>query len=750
MMYLLDNFDVDYADSYNPQRILTAFIPLDGSDATALPTKCFSDARVAIMGFPVMQQAYRKFSSKLGVAEVPSATEMIQQLRAQPVNLSNASEVFAFLGSHQAKFSTRDWSILRTLEFIPVASNSKTVYYSPNRVYMRTEGAIFDNVFVYVSFGGAADLFLRACGVQEQPSPVELASSIVQDPDAYLSNGFEEYLNLLRLIAANFRAIKTNSRLLSEMKKSAFLIGIRPVEADGATNQQYCLGRASSIYLIDDTVLAQLFQPLGAPVEELLEGMYEALGSTWLSRNVRVSYSPKGTPARTNETDLLQRDIQERAPLILYDGQQTRAASDLLPNALEMLARLQVRSVPQIGIVRRFENISKSQETSCCLATFEGNVNLLVTKSFDYFDVASMIAKLILKQPRLNDSLLISTLLSTSLQNLTRKGFPVDRILNLKKNKVPVPAVPTPLPEMNPEKEVRHQQSVDSSVSRDESSAPPSRRESIASSKSSSSKRDPIQKDLYDMFKSLSSTLGLSDDKSGIKKEPLKKEPSLPGSWQSSTTQSTQKELVPPPTKPNISPRDKETLSAQLQDSVSSVRSSREKSINTTFPEKNVTTPTISTYCSPLTEQDLVLVLVVNDTPIYVDKSVADEGLAMILANEDAVERFTLVLQFLSSVFGLPQNSTQVYWDSNGSTVAFNRNRTLFFNFRFYLGWHFVRNHESEHAKTYHYWFMTFCHELAHNFHGPHDATHEYWMSSFAENYMGKLMDAMNTYGIKN
>jgi hypothetical protein len=294
---------------------------------------------------------------------------------------------------------------------------------------------------------------------------------------------------------------------------------------------------------------------------------------------------------------------------------------------------------------------------------------------------------------------------------------------------------------------------------KDDTVSPP-RKESTTSL--AGNKTDSIQKDLFGMFKSLSSSLGLSDDNAPAKKTK-QKEAKIPGSWNSDSTQETQKQLPAPPpvrpeetqkqlppVRPTISPTDKERLSTQLQNSVSTVRSSRGKSINTSFPESNIAPPAMNSYCSPLTEQDLVLVLVVNDTPIYVDKSVADEGLATILSNEDAVERFTLVLQFLSSVFGLPQNSTQVYWDSDGSTVAFNRNRALFFNFRFYLGWHFSRNDEPEKAKTYHYWFMTFCHELAHNFHGPHDATHEYWMSSFAENYLGKLIDAMDTYGIKN
>ncbi|KAF9079797.1 hypothetical protein BGX27_005973, partial [Mortierella sp. AM989] len=60
---------------------------------------------------------------------------------------------------------------------------------------------------------------------------------------------------------------------------------------------------------------------------------------------------------------------------------------------------------------------------------------LLVTAKgdMDYFDIADALAKLLLKKKKLNDSIWWSSLLSTSLLNLKRKGFQVDRILNAKK-----------------------------------------------------------------------------------------------------------------------------------------------------------------------------------------------------------------------------------------------------------------------------------------------------------------------------
>jgi len=41
---------------------------------------------------------------------------------------------------------------------------------------------------------------------------------------------------------------------------------------------------------------------------------------------------------------------------------------------------------------------------------------------------------------------------------------------------------------------------------------------------------------------------------------------------------------------------------------------------------------------------------------------------------------------------------------------------------------------------------MVMCHELAHNFESDHNSTHEFYLSSFAEQYMGKLMKLIEKF----
>jgi hypothetical protein len=445
----------------------------------------------------------------------------------------------------------------------------------------------------------------------------------------------------------------------------------------------------------------------------------------------------------TKESAELQEVIRERAPLILYNGQQSRPEIELQIKALILLQSIQVYTFDQIGIVRKFGNAIKKQETSSCIFNHKGESIVAITPQFDYFDVANM---------RLNDSLLISTLISSTLQNLTRKGFPVERILNLQKLKNQ--PVATQISSTNNDLSVNRQ------------------RMSVSNSQSEKLVKDDSL--FGEMVKNITKTLGLSDKKQGKEAEenilsskslesnneppimlPSKQQDlnHITGSWNNPENLPPQKPSKKLAT-PNINPSDREYLSNQLQTSINSVVSNNSENFKTHFPNDKHVNEYVSNQviaqCNILTEQDMTLVTVINDICVFVDRTVAEEGIAIIGSQEDAVMRFSLVLKFLSHVFGIADNVPNIYWDSNGSTIAFNRGRSLFFNLRYYLGWHYKKTMNSDDPKTYHYWFLTFCHELAHNFHGPHDATHEYWMSSFAETYMGKLINALELYGIKS
>ncbi|KAJ3323119.1 hypothetical protein HDV06_002131 [Boothiomyces sp. JEL0866] len=716
-----DNLQDEYKDSYKPSNVKIGFLPCQNSSFLATPLECYSDQRVELVGLKVIDKSISMFADKLGVEQSPNGHLLIEQLKANLPNVENAPAIFEFLSSRQSIFTSSDWKVLWALKFIPVKTKEGFFHAAPTQVYLKpsdNSNLQYSGIFHYVSFGPSADAFLRACGMKEQPSPLELAANIIQSPQNFLENlqsNFQTYLEVIRILATNLTQIQQHSLIYRQMRISPFLPAYQYNEEGSLNNFQ--LACAKEIYLIDDTVIAQLFQPLGAPMEELLERFYAELGSDWLSKNVKENYSPEGALKISQNAIDLQNTILERAPILFYDGHHMRSEKDLNKSANILINNIKVMEIPRINIVRTFRDISKKQETTACFVSLKGETILAITEAFDYFDIARVIGGMLLKKPRLSDSLLISTFLSTSLQNLNRKGFPVDRILNLK----PKPKAMELQQSQTPKNKQETPQVV-----------PPSLHvPDITPAKDMQSPQRKVSKDFFGMVKNFTKSLGITDSFDSVNT--------------SSESLNEPKEVVK---KPSISKNQRVELARQLEESISLVRNASESNFKAKFP-LSTNAPPIIHLCNVLSDQDLTHVTTVDSIPIFVDKKVAEEGIETIQSNMEGVSRFGIVLKFISSCFNLPENSVHIYWDSDGSTIAFNRNKTLFFNLRYYLAWQFERNLtdyrlRKENPNTVYYWFMTFCHELAHNFHGPHDSTHEYWMSSFAEQYMGSLVQNMS------
>ena len=169
-----------------------------------------------------------------------------------------------------------------------------------------------------------------------------------------------------------------------------------------------------------------------APMETLLEEFYLSLGSNWISRVVKEAWKSKGPAQVSPRGSELQDTIRRRAPLLLYDMnvRNTSFDSTAEKNTLRQLGLIEVVEVRGIEIVRQLFTEQKTQKTTASCMLRRGQSPLLyVTADYDYFDVAQVLNRTILQRPKLNDALLLSTLLSTSLENLTRKGFPVERLL---------------------------------------------------------------------------------------------------------------------------------------------------------------------------------------------------------------------------------------------------------------------------------------------------------------------------------
>ncbi|GES75226.1 hypothetical protein GLOIN_2v1492674 [Rhizophagus clarus] len=151
-------------------------------------------------------------------------------------------------------------------------------------------------------------------------------------------------------------------------------------------------------------------------------------------------------------------------------------------------------------------------------------------------------------------------------------------------------------------------------------------------------------------------------------------------------------------------------------------------------------------YCDIVPAQSLLHVGFSQDISLYVPKD-ADRSEIMSPTRMVPLTRFINMLKDLATIFGIiPNRVISVFYDDNSTSIAFNYNRSLFFNLKFYIGYHDKECAIRPTINAMTYWFMTFCHELAHNYVKHHNADHEYYFSSFAEAYMAKFFEMMKNY----
>ncbi|KAG0223448.1 hypothetical protein BGW41_005587 [Actinomortierella wolfii] len=880
--FLTENFKTYYASTYRASLITIPFLPTTNPDVLQVPEGCYSNPACSVMGFAVLREDLRQHATMLGVREGPRADMLLDRLKTKPpATKAQARLEFEYLTKVQGEFSSHHWSTLRTLEFIPIVNDGTTdgstnttsdkdakpstqKWVDPRSCYFDKKNSGFHpDLLTLVDFGPTANLFLKACGVKDEPSPVELAQLVVRSPSEFLNRngGVEKYKAVLRQIASHYHVIKQNKKLLEEMKRSPFLLGERRIHdeegssADGdlASGDDKELGQvvvhcklatAKEIYLIDDPVPQRLFQPLGAPMESHLEAFYEALGSTWISTQVHERYQPKGNITITNRSESLEELIRERAPLLLTDlGHNARQGGHSV--TLDWFTKkLKVRQVPEIQLLREFlptKQVKADPTTACVVQSQKGEPFLLVTGrgELDYFDIADALTKVVLRRRTLQDNFWWANLLSSSLMSLKRKGLPVDRILNAKKAEAArIEAMAKAEAAAAQESQARAAEEAAAAVGK---LGPQVTAKYLAQLKEMFPDCDPaylaqeLGKEDRDHVERVAARLLDSgyprkepalppvpgsfpgDTPAPLPPKPVKEESSTTSTWGSGGggwfnrlknlgQQAMGRPVTPatpspgaqvadgkhsstsgPPTKPTqpqpsqeglragqmdsikaFSPNYHNNLKNSLQQAVQKCRSNGQTEIKSEPTVSVVTEQMSNTYCDAKPGHSLVFAGHAGELELYLDKS-CDADSIMTRENLGSLNRFVRLLLLLAKVFDLAPQTMHVFFDPEGSSIAFNRGGSLFFNWRYYVAFGHddiqlnkdkKKNAVSTTTTTANvpglsrldsfpvddalvYWFFTMAHELAHNFVGEHNSQHEFYFSSFCEQYLPALIQAM-------
>jgi Protein of unknown function (DUF3684) len=116
--------------------------------------------------------------------------------------------------------------------------------------------------------------------------------------------------------------------------------------------------------------------------------------------------------------------------------------------------------------------------------------------------------------------------------------------------------------------------------------------------------------------------------------------------------------------------------------------------------------------------------------------------------HDESLHCFGIVLDRLcTGVFGLPISTIAIYHDPAGVSIAFNRNRALHFNLRFFHALHYMTQQYVT-SDCYAYWFVTICHELAHHLVSGHTKEHGFYCENFSQLYLPKLMVMLQRHDI--
>mmetsp|Transcript_21806 Transcript_21806/g.64300 ORF Transcript_21806/g.64300 Transcript_21806/m.64300 type:complete len:720 (+) Transcript_21806:4029-6188(+) len=657
--------------------------------------------------------------------------------------------------------------------------------------------------------------FLSAVGVKSEPSTQDLFQLLLSSPrDVLRRLGSEErYIALLRRIAAD----PPFGRATKEIAEAPFLLAYRvegEAGGDGADagTAKYVLARAADVYVIDNSFFGRMFPVLRAPHESDLEDFYASLGSTYISSGVKKTFRISGAQRRRGggDTDLVSEfaaRLRERRPLLVSPSVTSRP---LVKDAASALSddRLVIAEADGLKAVYTLGPSSKEQAVTCC-ADSTGrakNNTLYLTEEFDWFDVGNAVGGLILQRCQLEDAFLIGSLLEAPLEQLRARGFPVDRVLNIK------PVSPVKLPvSTNTESEVPAQANSGAESgdggSKDEGFGtilqqmfPDCNEDYIRAQIGNNPGLDRV-KEVADSMASGNYPKQKDDTNDGATQAEKEKKNNPPQSVASKPPESqskggsandhkrklrlgkklgrvlhggkkgTSSPAAKPPTlgqhvathmPPSHASHDNgfgvrslesdvsanQHVEDMLQQSVDSARAvnsrgvSAPETVMTSIPED---LDRGSNGCEVIPAQNLQPFVgpygtgkAQNGIRVFSSRIAADSEI-FLAEHFHAVDVFARVLQNLcEEVYSLRLSSVAIYHDPMGNTIAFNSNKSLHFNLRYFTSLHF-RPHVPPESSCYSYWFTTMAHELAHNLVSAHNKDHGYYTESYVTLFLPKL-----------
>jgi hypothetical protein len=801
LKFFIDFHHVYGYGKFDVQKISAqAFLPVTGQAFPTLsaPNACYYNSKAAAMGYPILQSDLLPHAMKFGVAQDPPIKDCALRLvNKPPQTYREAVEVFGYLAGRLGEINVILTESIGSAPIVPITSTrseKKITRLTTPKMCFLGNPEVYGDILDFVDFGLEANSFLLKVGSKHEPSSLELARMVVENP-AKILGMLEEtrYTELLRKLAENQSGLKADKELWKALKQSPFLLAYKeqastsakatqvaengsldeyPLDEDEAIVRVHSLRKANDMVIVDNIREFMMFRDYVyfAPQDDSLERFYQSLGVPLLTSLVDLDHRVGNIRRDQSEATTIRKTIIERSRLFLHEySQDVRHDAKWLDKNLSVS---QVESISLSSTLRGYAVKPHREKRTATLSNDKGKgYTLFVTRDPDLYEISTWIVRLLLNRPKQHDTLALEIVLGSDLRKLRTKGYNVDRILRQKAyetrladderkkqladekkrellqlkeadrqqgNEKTLPP-PPPYEASTP---VKGRDGMSKSQHSSENSHLPNMPGAFGSDSPESSANQASSMELKKpggLFSSFQDSVQQWGKNLGLSDHPIRNSSAGPSRYPQ--IQDTNAVVD---TDPAVSERN---IAKNLTSAIQACRSATSTSV---FSEPHTTTveEAKGSYCDTTPAQDISLTgTTAGGIKVFVANNIPDR-MAFQSSESSGLNTFSFILLDLGSLFSLAPQTLHIFFDDRGSTIAFNQNGALFFNYHYFRTLHLQHWETSQSMKidALAYWFVTMCHELAHNLVQEHSARHSFYAESFAQQFFGKVMHKAGQY----
>ena len=772
LRYFIDYHQTKGYSQYDHTTVTSGYLPIQGSEKkVATPNNCFSNERAAIMGFDILRRDLHVHALKFGVKPDPPIAECVSRLTSNPPHSKrNAREVFGYLAGRVSEMQDRHTETISGASIVPVAAkstagpkseHSERIVHIPPRICFLGDGEKYADIFDYVDFGQEANTFLLRVGSKHEPSTTELTRLLVQEPARIFSVlGDTRYLELLRSVASSWRIMKKDKTLVKDMKTAKCLLAYREFNSKLSKSdyedeeesgiKSWELANAGQVVVVDDIITYNLFKSslLAAPMEENLEEFYHSLGSPEVASLLEEEQNIGMVSKDQTSALKLQQLLQERSRLFLHDYPLEMVKH----NAKWIEQNLKVKCVQTIALRRSLRGYKLShRESRSAVVHSDKPILYIDSKGYDMLEVSQALVPVLLQRSKPQYIFMLEMILESSLQKLRSRGYNVGRIMQQKETEARIADEALKQQQEEQQREIREREAT--------------WKEARAAS-AALTKQNPMP-GIFPNSPDRPRGTGFVEEEpimdrprgslfSGIRKQfgfDNQRQNNPAGRGRTSVIEAPQEDAPPPYSQSeghsHIPQPETVTAPHHLQQNlVNAIQASRahnSTSVNSQ-PAVNDVKEAGGSYCDARPGQDISFIGETSEVRIFLSNVVVRNGLnatKFMEANVSALRLFVTILLDCADIFALNRSAVHIFYDDAGSTIAFNQNKALFFNYRYFENLQLALVQQGNKRDAIVYWCVVMAHELSHNLISDHSAQHSYYTEAMVIQYFGKIVSKM-------